>query len=150
MSRMSRRSAFTLVEILIVVVILAILAAAVIPQFTDSSNDAKNSTSLFNLQTFRGQIAVYKAQHGGLVPTGADATAITNQLCGKTLADGRRPEPGGWNRFQLEVADLPGEVERLRAAGARFRSDILTGVGGDQVLVEDPAGNPVELFQPHG
>jgi len=48
------------------------------------------------------------------------------------------------------VADLPGEVERLRAAGARFRSDILTGVGGDQVLVEDPAGNPVELFQPHG
>ena len=69
---------------------------------------------------------------------------------GKTLADGRRPEPGGWNRFQLEVADLPGEVERLRAAGARFRSDILTGVGGDQVLVEDPAGNPVELFQPHG
>ena len=67
MSRMSRRSAFTLVEILIVVVILAILAAAVIPQFTDSSNDAKNSTSLFNLQTLRGQIAVYKAQHGGLV-----------------------------------------------------------------------------------
>ena len=60
------------------------------------------------------------------------------------------PEPGGWNRFQLEVADLPGEVERLRAAGARFRSDILTGVGGDQVLVEDPSGNPVELFQPHG
>jgi catechol 2,3-dioxygenase-like lactoylglutathione lyase family enzyme len=69
---------------------------------------------------------------------------------GQILADGRRPEPGGWNRFQLEVADLPGEVERLRAAGARFRSDILTGVGGDQVLVEDPAGNPVELFQPHG
>jgi len=69
---------------------------------------------------------------------------------GQILADGRRPEPGGWNRFQLEVADLPGEVERLRAAGARFRSDILTGMGGDQVLVEDPAGNPVELFQPHG
>ena len=69
---------------------------------------------------------------------------------GQILADGRRPEPGGWNRFQREVADLPGEVERLRAAGARFRSDILTGVGGDQVLVEDPAGNPVELFQPHG
>ena len=88
MSRMSRRSAFTLVEILIVVVILAILAAAVIPQFTDSSNDAKNSTSLFNLQTFRGQIAVYKAQHGGLVPTGADAAAITALLVGKTNADG--------------------------------------------------------------
>ena len=67
---------------------------------------------------------------------------------GQILADGRRPEPGGWNRFQLEVDDLAGEVERLRASGASFRSDILTGVGGDQVLVEDPAGNPVELFQP--
>src|SRR3954469_5854354 len=67
---------------------------------------------------------------------------------GQVLADGRRPEPGGWNRFQLEVDDLAGEVERLRAAGTRFRSDILTGVGGDQILAEDPAGNPVELFQP--
>jgi catechol 2,3-dioxygenase-like lactoylglutathione lyase family enzyme len=66
---------------------------------------------------------------------------------GQVLADGRRPEPGGWNRFQLEVDDLAGEVERLRAAGTRFRSDILTGVGGDQILAEDPAGNPVELFQ---
>ena len=66
---------------------------------------------------------------------------------GQILADGRRPEPGGWNRFQLEVDDLAGEVERLRAAGTRFRSDILTGVGGDQILAEDPAGNPVELFQ---
>ncbi len=88
MSRMSRRSAFTLVEILIVVVILAILAAAVIPQFSDSTNDAKNSTSLFNLNTFRSQIAIYRAQHGGLNPTGADAAAITAQLVGKTNADG--------------------------------------------------------------
>lgn len=84
----SRRTAFTLVEILIVVVILAILAAAVIPQFTDSSNDAKVSTSIFNLRTLRSQIAAYKAQHGGLFPTGADATAITLQLTGKTNADG--------------------------------------------------------------
>ena len=88
MSRMSRRSAFTLVEILIVVVILAILAAAVIPQFTDSSNDAKLSTSLFNLNTLRSQIAIYRAQHGGLVPTGADAAAITTQLISKTNSDG--------------------------------------------------------------
>jgi catechol 2,3-dioxygenase-like lactoylglutathione lyase family enzyme len=66
---------------------------------------------------------------------------------GQVLADSCRPEPGGWNRFQLEVDDLAGEVERLRAAGTRFRSDILTGVGGDQILAEDPAGNPVELFQ---
>jgi catechol 2,3-dioxygenase-like lactoylglutathione lyase family enzyme len=69
---------------------------------------------------------------------------------GQVLADGRRPEPGGWNRFSLEVADLRVEVDRLRAAGARFRSDVISGVGGDQVLVEDPSGNPVELFQPKG
>jgi general secretion pathway protein G len=84
----SRRTAFTLVEILIVVVILAILAAAVIPQFTDSSNDAKASTAVFNLRTLRSQIAAYKAQHGGLFPTGADAAAITLQLTSKTNSDG--------------------------------------------------------------
>jgi catechol 2,3-dioxygenase-like lactoylglutathione lyase family enzyme len=67
---------------------------------------------------------------------------------GQILPDGRRPEPGGWNRFSLEVPDLAAEVERLRAAGARFRSEIVHGIGGDQVLVEDPSGNPVELFQP--
>jgi catechol 2,3-dioxygenase-like lactoylglutathione lyase family enzyme len=65
---------------------------------------------------------------------------------GMTLADGRTPQPGGWNRFQLEVEDLGAEVERLRAAGVALRSDIVEGVGGDQVLIEDPAGNPVELF----
>jgi catechol 2,3-dioxygenase-like lactoylglutathione lyase family enzyme len=65
---------------------------------------------------------------------------------GMTLADGRTPQPGGWNRFQLEVEDLGAEVERLRAAGVALRSDIIEGVGGDQVLIEDPAGNPVELF----
>ncbi len=67
---------------------------------------------------------------------------------GAAMADGRLPEPGGWNRFQLEVSDLDGTVEALRAHGARFRSDIITGVGGKQALVEDPAGNPVELFEP--
>ena len=65
----------------------------------------------------------------------------------QTMADGRRREPGGWNRFQLEVADLPGEVERLRKSGVRFRSEIIKGFGGDQILAEDPSGNPVELFQ---
>ena len=83
-----RRTAFTLVEILIVVVLLAILAAAVIPQFTDSSNDAKASTAVFNLRTLRSQIAAYKAQHGGLFPTGVDAAAITLQLTSKTNSDG--------------------------------------------------------------
>jgi catechol 2,3-dioxygenase-like lactoylglutathione lyase family enzyme len=67
---------------------------------------------------------------------------------GQIMPDGRRPEPGGWNRFSLEVSDLPAEVERLRQAGVTFRNEIVTGVGGDQVLVEDPAGNPVELFEP--
>jgi catechol 2,3-dioxygenase-like lactoylglutathione lyase family enzyme len=66
---------------------------------------------------------------------------------GQVLAGGRRPEPGGWNRFQVEVADLKSEIERLRAAGVTFRSDLIEGIGGDQVLIEDPAGNPVELFQ---
>ncbi len=66
---------------------------------------------------------------------------------GQVLPDGRRPEPGGWNRFQLEVSDLHAEVDRLRAAGARFRSDILEGIGGDQILLEDPSGNAIELFQ---
>jgi catechol 2,3-dioxygenase-like lactoylglutathione lyase family enzyme len=68
---------------------------------------------------------------------------------GQVLADGRRPEPGGWNRFQLEVADLDAEVQRLRGAGVAFRSEVIRGVGGDQVLIEDPSGNPVELFAPH-
>lgn len=67
---------------------------------------------------------------------------------GQTLADGRRPEPGGWNRIQFQVEDLEGTVATLRAAGATFRSEILIGVGGNQVLLEDPSGNPIELFQP--
>jgi catechol 2,3-dioxygenase-like lactoylglutathione lyase family enzyme len=66
---------------------------------------------------------------------------------GQAMPDGRRPEPGGWNRIQLEVADLRAEVERLRAAGARFRNEIVEGIGGDQILVEDPSGNAIELFQ---
>jgi catechol 2,3-dioxygenase-like lactoylglutathione lyase family enzyme len=65
---------------------------------------------------------------------------------GQVLSGGRRPEPGGWSRFQIEVADLGAEVERLRAAQVTFRGEIIEGIGGDQVLVEDPSGNPVELF----
>jgi len=67
---------------------------------------------------------------------------------GQTLEGGRAPEPGGWNRFQLQVEDVAAEVERLKAAGASFRSDVLIGVGGDQALLEDPSGNAIELFQP--
>jgi predicted enzyme related to lactoylglutathione lyase len=64
------------------------------------------------------------------------------------MPDGRLPEPGGWNRFQIEVDDLGAEVERLRAGGASFRNEIVEGVGGRQILVDDPAGNCVELFEP--
>ena len=67
---------------------------------------------------------------------------------GQAMPDGTLPQPGGWNRFQLEVTDLEQTVAELRANGARFRNDIVTGVGGKQILVEDPAGNPVELFEP--
>jgi catechol 2,3-dioxygenase-like lactoylglutathione lyase family enzyme len=69
---------------------------------------------------------------------------------GQPMPDGRRPEPGGWNRIQIEVSDLEREVEALRAAGASFRGKIVTGRGGSQILLDDPAGNPVELFQPAG
>ena len=65
------------------------------------------------------------------------------------MPDGTVPTPGGWSRFALEVADLDATVERLRRNGARFRNDIVTGVGGKQILLEDPSGNPVELFEPH-
>jgi catechol 2,3-dioxygenase-like lactoylglutathione lyase family enzyme len=64
------------------------------------------------------------------------------------MPDGRLPEPGGWNRFVLEVDDLAAVVERLRARGCRFRNDVVVGVGGNQILLEDPSGNPIELFEP--
>lgn len=67
---------------------------------------------------------------------------------GAAMPDGTMPSPGGWNRFQLEVADIEATVAELRDHGARFRNDVITGVGGKQTLVEDPSGNPVELFQP--
>ena len=67
---------------------------------------------------------------------------------GRPMPDGRRPEAGGWNRIHFVVEDLAAEVERLRAAGVKFRSDIVTGPGGSQILVDDPSGNPIELFQP--
>jgi catechol 2,3-dioxygenase-like lactoylglutathione lyase family enzyme len=67
---------------------------------------------------------------------------------GQSMPDGQAPAPGGWNRIQLEVEDLETTVGVLRGAGARFRNDIVTGNGGKQILLEDPSGNPIELFQP--
>lgn len=67
---------------------------------------------------------------------------------GQSMPDGTKPEPGGWNRFAIEVNDLAVTVEALRKAGAHFRNDIVTGVGGKQIIVDDPSGNPIELFEP--
>jgi catechol 2,3-dioxygenase-like lactoylglutathione lyase family enzyme len=68
---------------------------------------------------------------------------------GQAMPDGTRPEPGGWNRISLEVTGLPAIIEELRTSGVHFRSDLVTGVGGNQILLDDPSGNPVELFEPH-
>ena|SRR5687767_14022754 len=67
---------------------------------------------------------------------------------GQSMPDGQAPAPGGWNRVQIEVDDLEAMVERLRGEGARFRNELVTGQGGKQILIEDPAGNPIELFEP--
>jgi len=69
---------------------------------------------------------------------------------GRPMPDGRTPEPGGWNRIHFIVDDIEAAVERLRSAGLTFRNDIISGPGGRQILLEDPAGNPIELFQPAG
>jgi len=67
---------------------------------------------------------------------------------GRPMPDGRQPEPGGWNRIHFVVDDIDAEVERLRSAGVSFRNDIVSGPGGKQILLDDPSGNPIELFQP--
>src|SRR4051794_13234192 len=69
---------------------------------------------------------------------------------GRPMPDGRIPQPGGWNRIHFIVEDIAAEVERLRAAGVTFRNEIISGPGGQQIVIEDPAGNPIELFQPAG
>lgn len=74
-------------------------------------------------------------------PAGAGGAA-------QAMPDGRRPEPGGWNRIQLEVDDLAARIDALRRGGARFRNDIVRGRGGSQILLDDPSGNPIELFEP--
>jgi catechol 2,3-dioxygenase-like lactoylglutathione lyase family enzyme len=67
---------------------------------------------------------------------------------GQAMPDGTFPQPGGWNRFTIEVTNLDATVEALRTSGVRFRNDVVTGVGGKQILLEDPSGNPIELFEP--
>ena len=67
---------------------------------------------------------------------------------GQSMPDGTKPEPGGWNRFAIEVSDLASTVEALREAGVHFRNEIVTGIGGKQIIVDDSSGNPIELFEP--
>src|SRR3954469_13584574 len=108
-------------------------------------------------------IAFYSAHFGFTVRSNAApafADAVRGRLrlllsgpassAGRPMPDGRTPEPGGWNRIHFIVDDLASDVERLRAAGLTFRNDIVSGPGGQQILLEDPSGNPVELFQPAG
>jgi catechol 2,3-dioxygenase-like lactoylglutathione lyase family enzyme len=87
----------------------------------------------------------FAVRHSAL-PAFADVTRGRLRL----LLDGRKPGPGGWNRIHLIVDDIAAEVERLRSAGLSFRNEIISGPGGQQVLLEDPSGNPIELFQPAG
>jgi catechol 2,3-dioxygenase-like lactoylglutathione lyase family enzyme len=74
--------------------------------------------------------------------------AGTRSSAARPMPDGRRPEPGGWNRFVVEVEDLVSRVAEMKRAGSRFRNDVVVGPGGKQILLEDPDGNPVELFEP--
>jgi catechol 2,3-dioxygenase-like lactoylglutathione lyase family enzyme len=88
--------------------------------------------------------AVASVRRGGveLLLSGPSSSAA------RPMPDGRRPEPGGWNRLQIVVDDLESEVARLRAAGVSFRNEIVTGPGGRQIVLDDPSGNPIELFTP--
>jgi catechol 2,3-dioxygenase-like lactoylglutathione lyase family enzyme len=96
------------------------------------------------------------AVNSAALPAFADVTRGNLRLllagprssAGRPMPDGRTPEPGGWNRIHFIVDDITAEVDRLRTAGVKFRNDIVTGPGGRQILLDDPSGNPVELFQP--
>jgi catechol 2,3-dioxygenase-like lactoylglutathione lyase family enzyme len=94
------------------------------------------------LQRFGPAIAILVRGDLTLWVAGPTASAA------RPMPDGRKPEPGGWNRFVIEVDDLAAWVARLRGAGMKFRNDIVEGPGGNQILCEDPSGNVVELFQP--
>jgi catechol 2,3-dioxygenase-like lactoylglutathione lyase family enzyme len=108
-------------------------------------------------------VAFYTAQFGFTVrssaaPAFADVVRGNLRLllsspassAGRPMPDGRTPGPGGWNRIHFIVQDIAVEVERLRSAGVTFRNEIVSGPGGQQILLEDPSGNPIELFQPAG
>ena len=114
--------------------------------------DDVDAAIAFYTQSLDFTVAMHPAPSFAMLARG-DLRLLLNGTSGpggasQPMPDGRRPEPGGWNRIQIEVADIEDKVKRLRAAGARFRNEIVTGMGGKQVLVDDPAGNPIELFEP--
>jgi len=121
-----------------------------LPRLTDF---AKLNSDLGGLTTHLGFVS-----HTTFLPAFADVRRGNLRLllsgpassAGRAMPDGRTPGPGGWNRIHVIVGDITAEVTRLRAAGVEFRSDIVTGPGGKQIVLDDPAGNPVELFQPAG
>jgi len=115
----------------------------------------------YMVEDVRASIDFYTAHLGftlrfSAAPAFADVTRGNLRLllsgptssAGRPMPDGRQPVPGGWNRIHLIVADIDAEVARLREAGLTFRNDIVSGPGGRQVVIEDPSGNPIELFQP--
>ena len=125
MHRKARRTAFTLVEVLIVVVILAILAAAVVPQFSSSTQDAKYSTSIFNLQTLRAQVQVYKAQHLGVYPdTLADLTIATSKTGGTPSGN------DSYGPYLLEVPECPLVGSAVEAAAGSATPSVIAGGAG--------------------
>lgn len=125
MHRRARRSGFTLVEVLIVVVILAILAAAVVPQFSSSTQDAKVSTSVFNLQTLRAQVQVYKAQHNGVYP------ATLAKLTEATSKSGGAPSGNdSYGPYILEVPECPIVANNQEVAAASATPAVVAGGAG--------------------
>ena len=95
-------------------------------------------------QQFGAAMAILEYEDLRLWLAGPGASAA------RLMPDGRKPEAGGWNRFVIEVDDLPAKVAELKRVGVKFRNDIVVGPGGRQILCEDPSGNPIELFQPGG
>jgi len=103
---------------------------------------------------YTGQLGFKLVQQAGPAFASVSRDDLTLWLSGpqssgaRPMPDGRRPEPGGWNRLVLNVKDLPSRVAELKQKAVRFRNEIVVGPGGKQILVEDPDGNPVELFEP--
>lgn len=111
-----------------------------------------DSAMAFYTQNLGFQVTAHPAPAFAIVSRG-NLQLLLNATGGpggasRPMPDGRKPEPGGWNRVQLQVDDLATSVEALRRAGAHFRNDIVTGFGGKQILLDDPSGNPIELFEP--